>query len=253
MAYALSPCDPHGAQHLGSYDRTFVERAGSGVRRPGGSQVMSYIFMIGSEIPLATWIWAGVQWDGGRIKDLIGGRWFSWRQVLADFAIALPFWVIWEATARLVYALLYPHSSPSNAYQVPTGPAEIFSGCWCRSPQDSAKSLSFADTCSVNSTQRREALPQPFGLQAIVFGLVHSYQGWKPALVITVHGVLYGALVALRRDLRASMVGYLRRLRKIPLARTPLAQPTQASSRQDDPGTPLSGIANGSAARKEAK
>ena len=27
----------------------------------GGSQVMSYIFMIGSEILLATWIWAGVQ------------------------------------------------------------------------------------------------------------------------------------------------------------------------------------------------
>jgi membrane protease YdiL (CAAX protease family) len=43
-------------------------------------------------------------------------------------------------------------------------------------------------------------------LQAIVFGLVHSYQGWKPVLVITVLGVLYGTLVALRRDLRASMI-----------------------------------------------
>jgi hypothetical protein len=26
---------------------------------PGGSQVMNYVFMIGSEILLATWIWAG--------------------------------------------------------------------------------------------------------------------------------------------------------------------------------------------------
>jgi hypothetical protein len=46
------------------------------------------------------------------------------------------------------------------------------------------------------------------GLQAIVFGLVHSYQGWKPVLEITVLGVLYGALVALSRDLRASMVAH---------------------------------------------
>jgi hypothetical protein len=81
---------------------------------------MSYIFMIGSEIVLATWIWAGV-----RIRDLVGGRWSDWRLVLRDFAIALPSWGIWEATARLVYALLYPHSSPSNAYHVPTGLAEI--------------------------------------------------------------------------------------------------------------------------------
>jgi hypothetical protein len=127
----------------------------------GGSQVMSYIFMIGSEILLATWIWAGVPWKGGRIRDLIGGRGSNWRQVLRDFAIALPFWVIWETTARLVYALLYPHSSPSNAYHVPAGPARFFSGCWCLFPQDSAKSWSFAATSSANSMQQRVTLWLP--------------------------------------------------------------------------------------------
>lgn len=86
---------------------------------------MSFIFMIGSEIVLATSIWAGVQWKGGQIQGLIGGRWSDWRLVLRDFAIALLFWVIWEATARLVHALLYPHCSPSNACHVPTGLAEI--------------------------------------------------------------------------------------------------------------------------------
>jgi hypothetical protein len=103
-----------------------------------------------------------VQWNGGRIKDLIGGRWSSWRQVLADFA-ALPFWVIWEATARLVYALLYPHSSPSNAYQVPTGPAEIFLWLLVSLAAGFCEELVFRGYCSVNSTQRQEALPQPLG------------------------------------------------------------------------------------------
>ena len=92
--------------------------------------------MIGSEIQLATWIGAGVQWTGGRIRDLFRG--YLQRQFHA-------------ATGNVVAAV------------VP---------------------------------------------QAMVFGLVHMYQGWKPVVVITVLGVLYGTLVALRRDLRASMIAH---------------------------------------------
>jgi membrane protease YdiL (CAAX protease family) len=176
---------------------------------PGGSQEMSYIFMIGSEILLATWIWAGVQWQGGRIKDLIGGRWSSWRQVLRDFAVALPFWVIWEATARLVYALLYPHSSPSNAYQVPTGAAEIFLWLLVSLAAGFCEELVFRGYLQRQFHAATGSIAAAVVLQAIVFGLVHSYQGWKPVLVITVLGVLYGTLVALRRDLRASMIAHV--------------------------------------------
>ena len=45
-------------------------------------------------------------------------------------------------------------------------------------------------------------------LQAVVFGLGHAYQGWKQVIVITVLGGLYGALVAWRGDLRASMMAH---------------------------------------------
>lgn len=96
---------------------------------PDGSHVMSYIFMIGSEILLATWIWAGEQWKGGRIRDLIGGCWSSWRQVLRDLAIALPFWVVWEATARFVYALLIRTPHPQTRITFPLDRQGSFSGC----------------------------------------------------------------------------------------------------------------------------
>jgi membrane protease YdiL (CAAX protease family) len=173
-----------------------------------GSQVMSYIFMIGSEVLLATWIWAGVQWKGGRIRDLIGGRWSNWGLVLRDVAIALPFWVIWEATARFVYALLYPHSSPSNAYHVPTGPAEIFLWLLVSLAAGFCEELVFRGYLQRQFHAATGSIAAAVVLQAIVFGLVHSYQGWKPVLVITVLGVLYGTLVALRRDLPASMIAH---------------------------------------------
>jgi membrane protease YdiL (CAAX protease family) len=42
--------------------------------------------------------------------------------------------------------------------------------------------------------------------QGLVFGLFHSYQGWKNAVVITVLGIMSGALSAWRGNLRANMV-----------------------------------------------
>jgi membrane protease YdiL (CAAX protease family) len=175
---------------------------------PDRSRAMSYIFMIASEVLLASWIWVGVQWKGGRIRDLIGGRWSNWREVLRDFAIALPFWIVWEATARLVYALLYPQSSTSNAYHVPTGLAEIFLWLLVSLSAGFCEELVFRGYLQRQFHAATGNVVAAVALQAIVFGLVHTYQGWKPVLVITVLGVLYGTLVALRRDLRASMIAH---------------------------------------------
>ena len=44
--------------------------------------------------------------------------------------------------------------------------------------------------------------------QAILFGFMHSYQGWKQVIVITVLGVLYGALAAWRRNLGANIIAH---------------------------------------------
>ena len=42
--------------------------------------------------------------------------------------------------------------------------------------------------------------------QGVVFGLFHFYQGWKNAVVICALGVLFGALAAWRRNLRANIL-----------------------------------------------
>ena len=42
--------------------------------------------------------------------------------------------------------------------------------------------------------------------QGIVFGLAHAYQGWKNTVVISVLGVLFGALAAWRKNLRSNIV-----------------------------------------------
>jgi membrane protease YdiL (CAAX protease family) len=42
--------------------------------------------------------------------------------------------------------------------------------------------------------------------QGAVFALFHFYQGWKNVIVIALLGVLYGALAAWRRNLRANII-----------------------------------------------
>ena len=127
---------------------------------------------------------------------------------MRDFAIALPFWVIWEATARLVYALLYPHSSPSNAYHVRAGPAEIFLWLLVSLAAEFCEELVLGGYLQRQFQAATGSIAAAVALQAIVFGLVHTYQGRKPVLVITVLGVIYGTLVALRRELRSSMIAH---------------------------------------------
>ena len=96
---------------------------------------------------------------------------------MRDFAIALPFWVIWEATARLVYALLYPHSSPSNAYHVRAGPAEIFLWLLVSLAAGFCEELVFRGYLQRQFHAATGSIAAAVALPAIVFGLVHTYQG----------------------------------------------------------------------------
>ncbi|MBZ5696872.1 MAG: CPBP family intramembrane metalloprotease [Acidobacteriia bacterium] len=43
-------------------------------------------------------------------------------------------------------------------------------------------------------------------LQAVVFGMAHTYQGWKGAVTIGVYGALFGVLAVVRKSLRPGMM-----------------------------------------------
>ena len=61
-----------------------------------------YVSMIALEWGLVWYVWGGIHDQGRHLLELVGGRWSSWKNVAVDLAIALPFWILWEATARLV-------------------------------------------------------------------------------------------------------------------------------------------------------
>jgi membrane protease YdiL (CAAX protease family) len=180
--------------------------AGAGGQQHG--QALIYAANIGGEWLLFYFILVGVH-DRQGLRGLTGGRWLSWRQVAIDFLIALPFWVLWTATARLTWQLIGPPKGPHGPLSFP--PHGLLDICMWLAISATA---GFCEEIMYRGyfQQQVRAITGSAAVallaQALLFGLGHTYQGWKPVFVITVLGLLYGLLAQWRRNLRANMISH---------------------------------------------
>lgn len=173
-----------------------------------GAIIRGYLISIAYEWGMAYWAWAGVHWNGGRLSDLTGGRWASWRSVAMDVAIAIPFWGVWELTAWLMHRAVDRVATPTTPYQPPSGLLEIFLWILLSVSAGFCEELVFRGYLQQQFRAATRSIVAAVILQGAIFGLVHAYQGWKQVMVIVPLGILYGALVAWRRNLRASMIAH---------------------------------------------
>jgi membrane protease YdiL (CAAX protease family) len=192
--------------------------AGSGGAAPGqlashGKAIPIYLTAIFMDWALLYYCWAGVHHRGGGLKTLSGGRWTSWREVLTDVAIAIPFWLLWTGAANGVHWLLrlgFPGAGNAKTVDslLPQSPLEIL--VWIATCITAGVCEEMAFRGYVQ--QQLHALCGNIGLavlgQGLIFGLFHSYQGWTNVMVISVLGVLYGALAAWRGNLRINIVAH---------------------------------------------
>jgi membrane protease YdiL (CAAX protease family) len=181
---------------------------GAEVVRRQNALVPLYLFLIGFEWLLFVYVWFGLWLGGHKVLDLIGGRWRGWKDVARDVAIGLVFWVVWREAGEVVKLALGQNTAKSIASLLPEGPMELL--LWL------ALSIS-AGVCE--EVVYRGYLQQQFSLvfhspaaglltQAILFGISHGYQGWKPVVTITAFGALYGLLAQWRRNLRSCMIAH---------------------------------------------
>lgn len=190
-----------------------TQKAGLG-RAPSGQivehsqAIKDYFISILADWALLYYCWVGVHRHGGNLKTLTGGRWISWKELFADLAIALPFWVVWEATAYGVHWLLGPSTARSVGSLLPQSVTEVF--VWI---------LVSITAGFCEEIQSRGYLQRQFHAlsgsivaavlgQGLLFGFMHSYQGWKQVIVISALGILYGTLAAWRRNLRSNMIAH---------------------------------------------
>jgi hypothetical protein len=92
------------------------------------SALPAYVSALVMEALLVCYVWAGVRKRGVTLAALSGGRWSSLREVMRDIAIAIPFWIVWQAAADLADAVIGPSNAKSIDVLFPIGWLEV--GAW---------------------------------------------------------------------------------------------------------------------------
>ena len=181
--------------------------AGSGGQLAGhGSAIPIYLVAAVMDWALLYYCWVGVHHRDGTLQTLSGGRWTTWKSVAVDVAIALPFWGLWEGAACGVHWLLGPSTAKTVDSLLPRSLIEILVWIGVSITAGVCEEMAFRGYLQ----KQFEALGGGVALsvlaQGVVFGIAHAYQGWKNTVVISVLGVLFGALAAWRKNLRANIL-----------------------------------------------
>jgi uncharacterized protein len=149
-----------------------------------------------------------VQFKDGNLRALTGGRWTTWRSLGLDVAIAILFWVVWELTARVVHHAVERAQTQASAYHPPSGFAEVLLWILLSVSAGICEEIVYRGYLQQQFRAAAGNVIAAVILQGLVFGLVHAYQGWKQVVMIAPLGMLYGALVAWRGNLRSSMIAH---------------------------------------------
>ena len=165
-----------------------------------------YLAAILMDWALLYYCWVGVHRHGGNLKTLSGGRWTSWKSLAIDVGIAVPFWVLWEGAAYGVHWLLGPSSARSVDSLLPQSLREILIWIATSMTAGICEEMVFRGYVQRQFHALTGSIAMAVLGQGLVFGLVHSYQGWKNVIVICVLGILFGILAAWRRNLRTNIM-----------------------------------------------
>jgi uncharacterized protein len=168
-----------------------------------------YLVMIVFELMLVAYVWLlGLRPAGKSVRDIMGGKWNTWRDFWVDVGIAAGFWVVVIAALLAVRIILGKNSEGWEASQLllPRTYAEMVVWVVVSVTAGFSEELVFRGYLQRQFLALTGRAEFAIVLQALVFGAAHLYQGWKGAVTIAVYGVLFGALAAWRKSLRPGMI-----------------------------------------------
>ena len=171
-----------------------------------GSALPLYLSLLAAEWGLVRFVVAGgLRRTGTRLRDLVGARWASWRDVARDVAVALGFWAAWAAIEALAMSGLGPDTAKGIDTLLPRNVPEIAAWVLLSLSAGFCEEVVFRGYLQQQFEALTGSLPLAVVGQAVIFGVSHGYQGLRNVIVITVLGGLYGLLAHWRRSLKPGM------------------------------------------------
>ena len=171
------------------------------------SRVPIYALTLSYELFLFAYIWLlGLRPRGIRVREIIGGRWTRFRDFLTDLKVAILFWIVVVPVLGGLQYLLRSSSVQAARPLLPQSRAELMMFLALSVTAGFCEEFIFRGYLQRQFLALAKSEPVAIGLQALVFGLAHLYQGRRSVFAITVYGALFGILAWKRRSLRPGMI-----------------------------------------------
>lgn len=173
---------------------------------PSPNHIALYLVLIAIEWALVLLVRRLARPHG--ITELVGPRWGSASDIGRDVALATAMWLAWIGLMRLIH-VWFPSSTPSVvSAMLPRGVIE--GALWVALSLSAgfAEELAFRGYLQRKLTRATGRVSIGILLQAVIFGVVHGYQGVVPIARIIGYGVLFGGVAHWRRSLRPGMIAH---------------------------------------------
>jgi len=150
----------------------------------------------------------GVRLRGNSLSGLIAGGWPNATAMLRDLRVAGLFLIGSDVILSLLH--LAAGDKPNQALRdlLPQTPLETTLWFGLAATAGFCEEVIFRGYLQNQLARLTGNLYAGMALQALIFGVSHSYQGWKAAAIIAVYGAMFGWLAIYRVTLRPGMIAH---------------------------------------------
>ena len=168
-----------------------------------------YLSLIAMEWGLLFYVWkGGLRRSGTKLRELIGRRWQSPKDVAVDTGLALGLWTVWMIVEKGWDRWLGPAYAASIQTLLPQQAGEILLWVGVSVSAGICEEVVFRGYFQRQFEVFTSSKWIALFLQAGLFGISHGYQGLEACIKIAIFGALYGLLALLRGSLLPGMVAH---------------------------------------------
>jgi uncharacterized protein len=171
------------------------------------SRIPLYLALIAVEFVLVWFVAIGIRARGHTLRELLGRRWRTAFDGLGDVVLALATAGLLRVLRPLLYSLLGRWAS-NTGFLLPATLPESIVWIAVSAVAGVGEELVFRGYLQRQLWSLTKNLPTALVLQAFIFSVGHIYQGWKPALVTAIFGLVFGLVAAWRRSIIPSAIAH---------------------------------------------